>query len=302
MTDITNSPDAADADLHALQLSLQREVNSRLAANAKDEGARPQAFLVCDFEYLFRRDAHDAWCYVRGAECDDRASTKVPKIKWPFHTIAAASWMVMRFDGHSAIPQIEPPVVMTLADHEEIDILRALFAALDALGDTGRMVTWGGEVRDLAVLRFQACRHGLPMPLHLHDASPYARERIDLCRAVTVQADPVHLDEYAAGAGIPAKPSPATEIGKLVEAGKFDLVHDHVLADVLTTSVIAMRWLAAKGEIACDRGQGAMAISDAVMAAFPDSMFLTGNFRPWARDELRRSRLAGRVYRIKEIA
>lgn len=141
MTDITTTPDAVGADLYTLELSLQREVNSRFAANAKDEGARPQAFLVCDFEYLFRRDAFDAWCYVRGAECDDSGSVKVPKIKWPFHTIAAASWMVMRFDGHSAIPQIEPPVVMTLADHEEIDILKALFAALDALGDTGRMVT-----------------------------------------------------------------------------------------------------------------------------------------------------------------
>ncbi len=301
MTDFTNQSDPIEIDLYALQTALQREANSHIAANAKDE-AKPKAFLICDFEYLFRREMHEAWAYGRAPERDARGQTKVPRIKWPFQTIAAASWMIVRIDAQGSLITIEPPVVMTLGDYREVEILIAFFAALDALGENGRMITWGGEVRDLAALRFQACRHELTLPLHLRDTSPYARERIDLCRSTTVQADPVHLDEYAAGASIPSKPSPPTAIGRLAEDKKWDAVHDHVLADVLTTSIIALRWLSSMGEIACDRELSADAIAEAGLAAFPDSPFLKRDFKPWARDQLRSASLSGTVYRIEEVA
>lgn len=294
--------DTGATDLIALQRSLEREAQVFLAAKTTDIGARPRTFLVCDFEYLFRREAHAAWNYGREPEYDDRGNVKKPKIRWPFHTIAAASWAVVRFDGHGDIPEMDKPVVMTLEDHDEADILRAFFAALDSVGDGGQMITWGGEVRDLAVLRYQACRHGLTMPVHLCDTSPYARARIDLCRATTVQADPVHLDEYSAGCGIPSKPSPPRAIGKLVEAGKWEAVKDHVLADVMTATIIALRWLAATGEISCDRERSAMAIANMALTAFPGSAFLTRDFKPWARDRLRAAGLGGKVYRMPEAA
>lgn len=301
MTDFTAKNDPTEIDLYALQTALEREANSRIAANATGE-VKPKAFLICDFEYLFRRKAYEAWCYGRAPERDVRGQTKVPKIKWAFQTIAAASWMVVRIDAQGSVITIEPPIVMTLGDYREVEILEAFFAALDALGENGRMITWGGEVRDLAVLRFQAGTHGLILPLHLRDTSPYARERLDLCRSTTVQADSVHLDEYAAGAGIPSKPSPPTAIGRLAEEKKWEAVHDHVLADVLTTSIIALRWLSAMGEIACDRERSADAIAEAGLAAFPQSAFLNRDFKPWARDQLRSAGLGGTVYRIEEFA
>ena len=127
-------------------------------------------------------------------------------------------------------------------------------------------------------------------------------KRQDLCRSTTVQADPVHLDEYAAGVGIPAKPSPPEAIGKLVEAGEWDAVKDHVLADVLTTTIVGLRWLTAIGEIGCDRERTAMAIADVVRAALPDSAFVIRDFKPWARDRLRSAGLRGNVYRMEEAA
>ena len=145
-------------------------------------------------------------------------------------------------------------------------------------------------------------RHGLNLPVHLRDTSPYARERIDLCRSTTVQADPVHLDEYAAGCGIPAKPSPPEAIGKLVEAGDWDAVHDHVLADVLTTTIVSLRWIAAMGEIGCDRERSAMTVADAALAASPNSAFVIRDFKPWARDRLRSAALRGNVYRMEQAA
>ena len=269
-------------------------------ANPTDGGDRSRTFLVADFEYIFDRPEHKAWAYQRGPERDDRDRTKVPKIRWPFHRIATASWLTMRFYPGDAEPTIDPPVVMTLEDRDEREIVSALFGALEAIGHTGQLVTWGGEARDLAVLRHAACRHDLAMPAHLSDVSPHARQRIDLCRNICVQADSVHLDEYAAASGIPAKPSPATEIGKMAEAGEWAAVADHCLADVLTTSAIALRWLSATGAVACDRAAGISAITDKTFEAFPDSPFLQRALKPWARDQRNASRLRGKVYRVPE--
>lgn len=289
-------------DLAAWERTLERHANAWLAARAREETCCPRVFLVCDFEFKFRREAHGAWAYGREPKYDQRGRRKEEKIRWPFHTIAAAAWMVVRFDGKSDVPEIAEPVVMTLADYSETDILRGFFDALDGIGHEAKMLTWGGEARDLAVLRYQACRHGLDLPVHLRDTSPHARERIDLCRSTIVQADPVHLDEYAAGTGIPAKPSPPVAIGKLVEAGDWGAVHNHVLADVLTTTIIGLRWLAATGEIVCDREHSAMAIADAALAVFPDSAFLVRDFKPWARDRLRSAGLRGNIYRMEQAA
>ncbi len=289
-------------DLAVWERSLERQANAWLAARARDGATCPRVYLVCDFEYRFRCETHGAWAYGREPKYDHLGRRKKEKVRWPFQTIAAAAWMVVRFDGNSDVPEIADPVVMTLADHAEIDILRGFFDALDGIGREAKMLTWGGEARDLAVLRYQACRHGLDLPVHLRDTSPHARERIDLCRSTAVQADPVHLDEYAAGAGIPAKPSPPEAIGKLVEASEWDAVKDHVLADVLTTTIVALRWLSATGKIGCDRERSAMAVADAALAACPDSAFLIRDFKPWARDRLRSAALRGNVYRMEEPA
>ena len=299
---MTHTTHKVTTDLLALERSLERQAHAAIAAHARDETYGPRVFLVCDFEYKFRREAHRAWSYGREPKYDQRGSRKEQKVRWPFQMIAAAAWMVIRFDGQGDIPEIAEPVVMTLADYTETDILGGFFDTLDAIGRDARMVTWGGEARDLAVLRYQACRHGLNLPVHLRDTSPRARERIDLCRSTAVQADPVHLDEYAAGCGIPAKPSPPQAIGKLVEAGEWDAVHDHVLADVLTTTIIGLRWLAAIGEVGCDRERSAMAIADAALAACPDSLFVIRDFKPWARDQRRAAALRGTVYRMEHAA
>ena len=289
-------------NLAAWERSLERQANAWIAARARDATTCPRVYLVCDFEYKFRRESHEAWAYGREPKYDQRGRRKEEKIRWPFHTIAAAAWMVVRFDGQGDLPEIAEPVVMTLADYTETDILRGLFDTLDAIGRDARMVTWGGEARDLAVLRYQACRHRLNLPVHLRDTSPHARERVDLCRSTTVQADAVHLDEYAAGCGIPAKPSPPEAIGNLVEAGDWDAVTDHVLADVLTTTILALRWLSATGEIGCDCERSAMAVADAALVASPNSAFLIRNFKPWARDRLREAALRGNVYRMEQAA
>lgn len=68
------------------------------------------------------------------------------------------------------------------------------------------------ESKDLAVLRRVASEAGLLLPPQLLDPNPFSRRRLDLCRAVAGGARFPHLPEYAAGTGVPCKPSPAKEV------------------------------------------------------------------------------------------
>ncbi len=81
-------------------------------------------------------------------------------------------------------------------------------------------------------------------------------QRIDLCDAVSVRAELVHLPEYAAACSIPAKPSPSMDIGGLVQTGNWQAVEDQVLADMMTTSVIFLRHLKSRGAVSCSIALG----------------------------------------------
>ena len=72
---------------------------------------------------------------------------------------------------------------------------------------------------------------------------------------------------------------------------------DQCLADVLTTSVIALRHLTSHGIITCHPQRGIAAIAEGVAKAVPQSPFVRSSFAPWARARLAESRLSGTVYR-----
>lgn len=133
-------------------------------------------------------------------------------------------------------PEFVRPVVMSSDEHTEAEIVEAFLLALDSK-PSAKLVTWGGEVRDLTVLHRMAEEHGLLLPPQIAELSPLSACRIDLCDAAAVRAERVHLAEYAAACSILAKPSPSKNIGKLVERADWAAVGDQVLADVMTTTV-----------------------------------------------------------------
>ena len=101
--------------------------------------------------------------------------------------------------------------------------------------------------------------------------------------------------------GIPAKPSPSKSIGPLVEAGAWPDVEDQVLADVITTSVIAMMQLSAAGRIQINRPASLLAFAESLRDAFPNSQFCKRTFAPWARARHAASGLRGTVFRAPEL-
>lgn len=293
----TTIHDTADADRltsasayplpSSLGEALEREAQLYLSGR---EAACPRpirTYLVADFEYLWDREAFAAYLQAEGRDTREEPL-------WPFHEIVAASWLVLRFHPGNPMPEIDPPVVMAADSADERAIVEALFAELSA-DPFACLVTWGGEAKDIAVLRRCAATHDLLLPQQLRDGSPHARTRLDLCRATTVQARPVHLPELAMAVGIPAKPSPSKWIGRLVEEGRWPDVRDQVLADVLTTTVLAVRHLASHGEIACHRADTMTALAAVAAESVPASSFMRRSFAPWARATAARSRLNGAI-------
>ena len=256
-----------------IETQLAREAN--LFAARGSAGNTTRTYIVADFEYGYDRDRHNGYGVAEGADAEK-------KIRWPFHRIAAASWCLMRFKPNSDTPEIEGPVVLSADDHSEQEMVSAFFAALDQ--EPGAvLVTWGGEHKDLAVLRRTAGELDLIMPGQLRELSPVSDRRIDLCGAVSIRTESVHLPEYAAACSIPAKPSPSKTIGELVEKGMWGDVEEQVLADVMTTAIIMLRHLKSHGLIRCAIPACSLALANAATTVNPDSEFLRRTFKPWAQ-------------------
>ncbi|PZU15222.1 MAG: hypothetical protein DI591_10865 [Citromicrobium sp.] len=267
--------------------ALEREAQLYLAQRSPAPANQTRSYLVADFEYAWNRPAIDAYQCLEGRDARD-------EIIWPFYTIATACWLILHFEPGEPVPRIEPIVVHSADDLSEPQIVARLFEVLDA--DPGlTFVTYGGEAKDLAVLRRCAASQGLRLPLQLRDLSPHCRERIDLCRSVTVQAKPPHLPELAIASGIPCKPSPSRSIGKLVENGKWRDVCDQCAADVLATTVLLIRHLVSHGETECCQADTLVGIAEAATSGFPGSEFIKRKFSPWAKAAQVRSRLKGAI-------
>ena len=258
-----------------IEQQLTREANLFAALGRSGNQNRARTYIVADFEYAYDRDRHHGYKVAEGADAEE-------KIRWPFHRIAAVSWCVMRFTAGSEIAEIQGPLVLCRADHGEQEMVSAFFRALEQ--DPGAVLaTWGGEHKDLAVLRRSAAEFNLTLPPQLRDLSPISDRRIDLCGAVSVRADTVHLPEYAAACSIPAKPSPSKSIGELVETETWYKVEEQVLADVMTTAIIMLRHLNSHGLIRCAIPKCSLALANAAVAANPCSKFLRRTFKPWAQ-------------------
>ena len=258
-----------------IERHLAREANLFAARGSAGNQDRTRTYIVADFEYGYDWDRHNGYSVAEGADAEE-------KIRWPFHRVAAASWCVMRFKRGSDTPEIQGPVVLSADDHSEKEMVSAFFDALDQ--EPGAvLVTWGGEHKDLAVLRRTAGEFDLIMPHQLRELSPVSDRRIDLCGAVSIRAESVHLPEYAAACSIPAKPSPSKTIGELVEKGKWGDVEEQVLADVMTTAIIMLRHLKSHGLIRCAIPACSLALANAATAANPHSEFLRRTFKPWAQ-------------------
>jgi hypothetical protein len=271
--------------------SLAREARAFAAPARNNKRKLPpvRQFVIADFEFAYDRSRHEGYRIADGKDAES-------DIRWPFHRIACGCWMVLRFEPASQVPEVEALTVLANDEADEPTIAARLFAVLEQHPEAV-FLTWGGERKDVPVLRRVAAWHDLRLPPQLRDPNIYCRKRLDLCRAVAARAAFVHLPEYAAATDVPYKPTPSKDIGPLVEGRVWEKVKDQCLADVLTTAVIGVRHLASHGLVSCQVAGSCLALSQAASKAMPASLFVRSSFAPWARAQVARAQLKGILYR-----
>lgn len=270
-------------------LSQWAEDARLFASRPNEDNEAALTLIVCDFEYSYDRDCHAGYLVAEGKAAERR-------IRWPFHRIATASWLVLRFTPGKTVPEFEEPVVLTGESASEKHMVETFFDACRK-EPSAILTTWGGEAKDMAALRAAAMMHGLVLPSQLSDLHPHSRHRLDLCQATSVAAASVHLPEFAAALSVPNKPSASADIGPAVDGGDWALVAEQVLADVVTTTVIALWHLAALSQVTIDRGTTLLTLSERLKKSLPSSAFCTRTFAPWARARHAETGLRGSVFR-----
>ena len=280
--DIIMFYDDNDADTLNLTTMLTDQA-SRFCSEQRDKKA--VSIVVHDWEYLYDKVRYGQYRHREG-EAAER------KIRWPFHRIVAGAWAIIDFPADGALPVVTRVEVLDRRACGDVEIVEHFFAALNT-HPNAIPVSWGGEFKDLQVLRMVASVHGLRLPRALRMLSPFSPDRADLNMATATKGHLVHLPEYARACDIPTKAVSSKDIGPAALAGDWPTVHEQVLSDIFTISIIAARHLASHGLVSPIGPHCDAAILDAFIEAFPVSPFLTVACGGWAAH--RRSVAADRL-------
>jgi hypothetical protein len=208
----------------------------------------PGSYAVVDLEFLFDREAHSR--FMVGEEDQSKS-----KVRWPFRHVVAASVMILRAVDESGSRRLEVEQFRTFGRPEqtEREIVQGVFTILSD-HSAATVVTWGGEMTDLPVLRAAALTYGLRVSPQLHAKEIHYRQpprrHLDLALAVKGNAEFVHMRELAMRTGIPAKIAlKAYDVGMAAERARWSVVKEQAEADVITTALLLGRHLYATGAI-----------------------------------------------------
>lgn len=255
-----------------MQCDNDNSAASRLAAEVQRFRSRahtdrrgPYKMIVSDFEFVY-----DMPSFRRYQRAEHDATNGW--VRWPYHHICAGAWLQLEFRPGFETPAIGPVTLLTSDPFSEAMMVAAYLAAVTANPDCV-LYSWGGEQKDWPVMRRFAMERGLVLPPQLVDLRPHAPSRIDLCNSTSGQARCTHLPEYAFSSGIPCKPLESKSIGQAVTKGRWGQVAEQVCADLLTTSIIAVRHAIAFGQCQADLVKTEQAIARAFAEALPISSF-----------------------------
>lgn len=246
-----------------------------------------KAIIVADFEMANDRRSHELYC-----DADGLSASR--ELRYPFKRIVCASWMVIRFPAGAEFPEVGAFQSVCQPDNDETDIVKAFFAALEneatAVGDPATFVTWGGDFTDIAVLEFVSELRRVPLPPQLRKIDAKCPHHLDLCEAKFAHrlTPGIHLSEYCHAQDLPGKASPGLTVAQYIDDENWKAVEEQCAADVLNTAIIAVRYLAAHGQI----GQCPTACTRAIVERFcnrPSTRYVR-EVREWRRRKLGKMR------------
>jgi hypothetical protein len=176
-----------------------------------------------------------------------RASNALVSPRWCFQSIVAASAMRLTEhpDGNLEVAEFR---TWSRPLHDEPEIVEELLQFFADAPAGAELASWSGAWHDIPILKRAALTHGCSLPGGWEWLAWGGEGRvphIDLCRILTggAKIKLVHMSEYAAAAGVPAKLSARPfSVARLARDGRWAAVQEMCEGDVLTTALLLARW------------------------------------------------------------
>ena len=202
---------------------------------------RPGAghFLILDCESIWDRTA-----YNRYAATDRRAAAP----RWTVRKIVSASLLELRIkDG-----ELSHVSLKSLPGRDENELVSQLFDELLIRPDV-QLVSWGGLSSEQPILELAAMRLHMILPLALKKGERFGRfldhRHLDLARSLKPQSY-AHLAEVASALNLPFKcAGSADRVEHMATNGQWKEISEISGIDVITTGLVLLAWLGAKGSI-----------------------------------------------------
>ena len=221
-----------------------------------------KTIVVADFEFL------SDWRKFEDYRAKDGDAAHW-KPRWPFGYIVCASWVVIDFPAAADKPEVSHFYSLSQPHNDQTDIVEVFFRTLEQASsnnaEPARLVTWGGDLKDIAALHLVAQRREWILPPQLRNTSPHCPQRLDLCQFYYhKELEGVHLSEFLQAQDLPVKPNRPTKVTDFASDGNWKAVEEHCAADVMLTAILAVRHLASTAQI----GQTGKKCTEAILDRF----------------------------------
>ena len=181
----------------------------------------------------------------------EETGQKTDFLKPPFHQVVAIAAALI--DGLGVIRRLGP---LGDPNDSEAELLQAFFQVIADLSP--RLVGWNTSGFDIPTLLYRAMRHGLPTPAFYGAGEPYHGYRkrfdeeshldlMDILSGYGASAR-ITLHEGAILLGVPGKLDvDGKDVAELFCEGQIDRIRQYCSHDVLTTTLIFMRYAFHRG-------------------------------------------------------
>jgi hypothetical protein len=222
----------------------------------KSADRKPRSYIVIDLESAVvddvahrRYQAMERWTPERGKPSRrgyQRGDDPLRTPRWVFQSIVTISAMVLveHQDGGIGVSALESWSAAVFDERAMVQGLLDLFARYPE----AEIVTWGGAMHDLPILRLAAMRLCLTLPKSWGWlAFGYSRDarHLDLQQVATggFKMKPIHQAEVLAALNLPGKITAAPfAIARLVYARNWKAVRDACECDVISTALLLAHW------------------------------------------------------------
>ncbi|MFQ5356191.1 MAG: 3'-5' exonuclease [Mariprofundaceae bacterium] len=184
----------------------------------------------------------------------------------PFHQVVAISYVQMMNEPGEEGAELLIRRVASGGDlkSSERDLLEGFFGLIEKRAP--RLISYNGRGFDIPVLKSRAMVHAISCPRWFsegdkwnnYDSRYASKYHVDLIEALSDYGASARcsMDEIATVLGLPGKlDTSGSDVRSLFEAGDIGAIRNYCETDVLTTTLIYLRWLHLRGDL----GRGAYA-------------------------------------------